>query len=179
MIAYQMFVCDIYGHGCGRMLGSPQRALRLDVLPDIAGQVGPSSGGRGAGGVYSVRVSSTISAPDSKVGPRLKALLVLTVAYALLVVPVILSGRGGTNEAGDAAMYHEPVIETMVEQWPSPDIVNYRSTTSPGYHLLMAAVMKSTCCAKGRRSCSVAPRSICITIGAPQRWLTASSAKAL
>ncbi len=77
-------------------------------------------------------------------GPRLKALLVLTVAYALLVVPVILSGRGGTNEAGDASMYHEPVIETMVEQWPSPDIVNYRSTTSPGYHLIMAAVMKIT-----------------------------------
>lgn len=64
-------------------------------------------------------------------------------AYALLVVPVILSGRGGTNEAGDAAMYHEPVIETMVEQWPRPDIVGYRSTTSPGYHLLMAALMKA------------------------------------
>jgi len=60
------------------------------------------------------------------------------------VVPVILSGRGGTNEAGDAAMFHEPVIETMVEQWPSPDIVNYRSTTSPGYHLLMAAIMRAT-----------------------------------
>ena len=47
MIAYQMFACDMYGHGCGQMLGSPQRALRLDVLPDIAGQVGPSSGDRG------------------------------------------------------------------------------------------------------------------------------------
>jgi len=75
---------------------------------------------------------------------RVGALLVLTLAYALLVVPVILSGRGGTNEAGDAAMYHEPVIETMVEQWPRPDIVEYRSTTSPGYHLLMAALMKAT-----------------------------------
>jgi len=92
-------------------------------------------------------VSSTISNPDSKRAipiARLRALLVLTLAYALLVIPVILSGRGGTNEAGDARRYHEPVIETMVEQWPSPDIVNYRSTTSPGYHLLMAGLMKLT-----------------------------------
>lgn len=105
--------------------------------------------------MYSVRVSSTISPNHSKRDPslgadrvstpaRLRALLVLTVAYALLVVPVILSGRGGTNEAGDAAKFHEPVIETMVEQWPSPDIVHYRSTTSPGYHLLMAGLIKLT-----------------------------------
>ena len=96
-------------------------------------------------------MSSTISASDSKEGPlrdplsrRLTALLALAVLYALLVIPVIISGRGGTNEAGDAAMYHEPVIETMVEQWPNPDIVNYRSTTSPGYHLLMAGLIKVT-----------------------------------
>ena len=92
-------------------------------------------------------MSSTIPALDSKrdsVGARLRALLALTVAYALLVIPVIISGKGGTNEAGDARQYHEPVIETMVEQWPSPDIVNYRSTTSPGYHLLMAGLMKLT-----------------------------------
>ena len=98
---------------------------------------------RAGGGVYSVRVSSKISDPDSTAA-RLRALLVITVAYALLVVPVIVSGRGGTNEAGDARNYHEPVIETMVEQWPSPDIVHYRSTTSPGYHLLIAGLMKLT-----------------------------------
>ncbi|MCB9846871.1 MAG: hypothetical protein H6814_00510 [Phycisphaeraceae bacterium] len=96
-------------------------------------------------------MSSTISPNDSKREPaptgikgRLAALLALTLLYALLVVPVILSGRGGTNEAGDAEKFHEPVIETMVEQWPAPDIVNYRSTTAPGYHLLMAMVMKAT-----------------------------------
>ncbi len=97
-------------------------------------------------------MSSTDSTARSNPAPRparsqrraaLLALACLTLLYAALVVPVIVSGRGGTNEAGDERMYHLPVIRAMVDQWPRPDIVRYQSTTSPGYHLLMAALVRA------------------------------------
>jgi len=60
-----------------------------------------------------------------------------------LTAPVILSGRGGPSEAKDQDRHHVVVIETMLEQWPDVDIVNYASATSPGYHFALAAVNPS------------------------------------
>ncbi len=55
---------------------------------------------------------------------------------------MIIAGTGGTSEAWDQATYHLPVIRTMADEWPRVDIVNYRSTTSPGYHLALAMVVR-------------------------------------
>lgn len=74
---------------------------------------------------------------------RWRALAVLGLLYVLLVGPPIYSGRGGPSEAKDQDRYHLVVIETMMEQWPAVDLVHYDSATSPGYHLLMAAVGKA------------------------------------
>ncbi len=81
--------------------------------------------------------------------------LALAIVLILLAVPVLLFGedinpRGGedgqpiytTSEASDAVKYHLPVIREMAEQWPEVDIVEYRSATSPGYHLVMAGATK-------------------------------------
>jgi hypothetical protein len=66
------------------------------------------------------------------------AILLLSVIFLLLVWPVLLTGRGGTSEASDQDVYHLPIVQVMLDQWPRPDIVDYRSATSPGYHLLLA-----------------------------------------
>lgn len=68
------------------------------------------------------------------------ALVALVGVYLALVVPVILSGRGGPSEAFDQDNHHLVVIRTMAEQWPAVDVVDYASATSPGYHLAMAVV---------------------------------------
>jgi hypothetical protein len=86
------------------------------------------------------------------------------VLLALLAAPVLLFGvdinpRGGedgrplytTSEASDAIKYHIPVIREMAEEWPAVDIVNYRSATSPGYHLAMAGAMKAGASETGLR----------------------------
>jgi len=77
------------------------------------------------------------------------------ILLALLATPVIVAGSDvdgvhpdgapayTTSEAGDAAKYHLPVIRSMAEQWPDVDIVHYRSATSPGYHLAMAAALRA------------------------------------
>lgn len=64
---------------------------------------------------------------------------VLTLAFLLLTWPVILSGRGGTSEASDQDTYHLPTIRSFEAQWPRPDLRDYASATTPGYHLALAA----------------------------------------
>ena len=78
----------------------------------------------------------------------------LLLTYLVLTVPMVIIEAGRPpvsdpslesvrkqlpSELKDQDDYHLPVIETMIEQWPSPDIVHYESATAPGYHLLMAA----------------------------------------
>ncbi len=64
--------------------------------------------------------------------------LLLSLGVLVIAGAVIASGRSGPSESGDQDKYHLPVIDTMVEQWPEVDIVNYRSATAPGYHAAMA-----------------------------------------
>lgn len=46
------------------------------------------------------------------------------------------------SEWADQALFHRPIIDTMHRQWPSIDIVEYDSATAPGYHALMATVLR-------------------------------------
>jgi hypothetical protein len=70
--------------------------------------------------------------------------LVLCAVFGLLVWPIIfIAGDRGPSEASDQRNYHQPVISTMAEQWPRVDLVDYRSTTSPGYHLALAVVART------------------------------------
>lgn len=70
--------------------------------------------------------------------------LVLSLLYGALVLPMILSGAGYGPPAWDEETFHLPIVRRMVEQWPRVDVVEYDSATTPGYHLLMALVLKLT-----------------------------------
>lgn len=91
---------------------------------------------------------------DRHTRARLLAVALLAGAFLLLTLPTILLARDvrthretgpqyRVSEAGDQEKFHLPVIRTMAEQWPRVDVVGYDSATSPGYHLLMAAVARA------------------------------------
>ncbi|MFU8829298.1 MAG: hypothetical protein ACNA8P_07680 [Phycisphaerales bacterium] len=48
------------------------------------------------------------------------------------------------SEWADQALFHRPLIHTMHEQWPAIEIVEYDSATAPGYHAMMATVLRIT-----------------------------------
>ncbi|MBX3404018.1 MAG: hypothetical protein KF699_11470 [Phycisphaeraceae bacterium] len=66
--------------------------------------------------------------------------------FLVFASPLILSqnllGRG----AFDQIHFHEPVVRTFAEQlsrgWSALDVRDYRSATTPGYHLLLAMVAR-------------------------------------
>lgn len=64
----------------------------------------------------------------------------LAAIFLALTLPVVLSGRGGPSEAFDQDNHHLLVIESMANEWPHIELVDYPSATSPGYHLVMSLV---------------------------------------
>lgn len=99
---------------------------------------------------------------------RLLGALVAGAILALLAAPVILFGqdlgapdadgarRYTTGEAFDANAYHLPVVRAMSEQWPGVNIRDYRSATSPGYHLLLAGASRAGVSDEGLRGVTLA-----------------------
>jgi hypothetical protein len=65
----------------------------------------------------------------------------LVVVFLALVIPVIWSGAGNTDDAVDQKNYHEPFIMQLQAQWPDVDLVNTHGLAmTPGYHLLLSAM---------------------------------------
>lgn len=62
--------------------------------------------------------------------------------FALVAWPMIAAGLNTGRGAADALNYHEKVIRTFIQQWPNPDLTDYLSATTPGYHLLVATFGK-------------------------------------
>lgn len=61
---------------------------------------------------------------------------------ALLTWPIIFSGYVRGRGAFDQLNYHEQAVRRFAEQLPHPDLSNYLSATTPGYHLVLAAVAR-------------------------------------
>ncbi len=57
-----------------------------------------------------------------------------------VVFTAILSGAQNLRASSDQRDYHWVVIEQFSRQFPRPDLSDYRSATSPGYHLAIAAI---------------------------------------
>jgi hypothetical protein len=74
--------------------------------------------------------------PMSRVVPLLAAGAVLAASVA-----VALSGVIATAGGRDQTWFHLPTIETFSASFPSVDIVNIQTATSPLYHLIVAAIM--------------------------------------
>lgn len=70
------------------------------------------------------------------------AALAMTAVFLACAMPLILSDNLLGRAAFDQLHYHEPAIRKFAAQWPRPDLSDYRSATTPGYHLLLAAVSR-------------------------------------
>lgn len=58
--------------------------------------------------------------------------------FLLVAGGVILSGIIPHRVAYDQLLYHQQAIEIFARQWPTPDLSDYLSATTPGFHLAMA-----------------------------------------
>ncbi|MEM1183967.1 MAG: hypothetical protein AAGI53_03090 [Planctomycetota bacterium] len=72
--------------------------------------------------------------------PRWVGAVVPVVGVALGALPLILMGSMAGRGAFDQLNYHEPMIRRFAEAWPSVDLSNYLSATTPLYHLLLAGL---------------------------------------
>lgn len=60
--------------------------------------------------------------------------------FLLAAVPLIVIQHDRGRGRFDQLNYHEPAVLRFAEQWPTPDVSDYLSATTPGYHLVLAAV---------------------------------------
>ncbi len=98
--------------------------------------------GRAAEGSAEEAAEGAAGRADGR-GRWIAAALALAAVFALLVLPPIATGAGGTSEAKDQARFHLPTIRTLAEQLPAPDLVHLQSATAPGYHLVLATVARA------------------------------------
>lgn len=81
---------------------------------------------------------------DTSRGRALAAGLIVCFFFLIPAVALIASGFNEKTSYGDQLIYHLPTIQSFARQWPRPDLSNYNSATTPGYHLLLAAVLHYT-----------------------------------
>ena len=60
--------------------------------------------------------------------------------YLFLLTPILLDHLPNGRAAFDEINYHEPTIRVFARELPLPWLRDYLSATTPGYHLLLAAV---------------------------------------
>lgn len=70
--------------------------------------------------------------------------VLITIALALMICwSVIFSGNLAGRGAADDLNFHWLAIIQFAQQWPIPDLGDYASATTPGYHLILAPLVKS------------------------------------
>lgn len=74
---------------------------------------------------------------------RVQGVLIALALTLCATLPLILSGNASGRAAADDYNYHWIAIQKFAIEWPSPDLSDYRSATSPGYHLVLAPVVRS------------------------------------
>lgn len=65
----------------------------------------------------------------------------LVLALAMFAASALTIGKNWaatSRAAWDQDMYHLMAIRQFAHDWPRPDLLNYRSATTPGYHLALA-----------------------------------------
>ena len=74
---------------------------------------------------------------------KVQSILIALVLCILASWPIILSGNHSGRGAWDDYQYHWVAITEFADQLPNPDISDYASATTPGYHLILAAFVKA------------------------------------
>lgn len=92
--------------------------------------------GNGGRGEIRVERNDALPVPGSLLRSVLDGL-----AFVFYVIVAVWVGNalGAVGRAGfDALNYHVPTIARFADQLPKPDLSDYLSATTPGYHLIMA-----------------------------------------
>jgi hypothetical protein len=89
----------------------------------------------------SARRSSVARRARSALWARAPELLLVAI-FVALVVPVIVSGGGGTAGARDERQFHLATIRVLGDELPRPDLVHIGTATSPGFHLALSVVAR-------------------------------------
>lgn len=74
---------------------------------------------------------------------RRDAIIASAIAGCAIAIPalwLVLTGNNIGRAAADSIMYHERVIRTMIVEYPAFDLRNPLTTTTPGYHIILATV---------------------------------------
>ncbi|MFG0246915.1 MAG: hypothetical protein ACF8MF_12780 [Phycisphaerales bacterium JB052] len=74
---------------------------------------------------------------------RLIALVITLVITMGVCWGVIFSGNLAGRGASDDLLYHWVAINQFAQEWPTPDLGDYASATTPGYHLVLAPLVRS------------------------------------
>lgn len=82
-----------------------------------------------------------IQAGNAPIKQRVFALLITIGLTGLICWGVIFSGNLSGRGAYDDLLYHWVAVNQFAQQWPSPDLGDYASATTPGYHLLLAPLV--------------------------------------
>jgi hypothetical protein len=72
---------------------------------------------------------------------RVQGVLILIALTLCATLPLILSGNANGRGAADDYNYHWIAIQKFAIEWASPDLSNYHSATTPGYHLILAPLV--------------------------------------
>ncbi|MBX3381521.1 MAG: hypothetical protein KF805_15605, partial [Phycisphaeraceae bacterium] len=70
------------------------------------------------------------------------ATLLAPFVFLALAIPLIVIGINRGRGAADSLNYHEKAIRTFAAQLPHPDLTDYLSATTPGYHLALSLVAR-------------------------------------
>lgn len=73
--------------------------------------------------------------------PWLAAATVVALFLAV-AIPIILTGYEAGRSSSDQNQYHLVAIRRFAATWPTFDVSNYESATTPGYHILLAGVAR-------------------------------------
>ncbi len=71
------------------------------------------------------------------------AAAVMASVFWLAAVPLIVSGRVVGRAGEDQVNYHEPTIRQFAAELPRPNLHDYLSATTPGYHLVLGAAARA------------------------------------
>jgi len=74
----------------------------------------------------------------------LKYYVALSVVFFIVTVPLVFKENINTFDALDERNYHYPAILNFADTFPNLDLQNYKSATTPLYHLVMMSVLKLT-----------------------------------
>ena len=89
------------------------------------------------------RHSSELRTGSEPIKARLIALSITLGLCMLVCWSVIFTGNLSGRGASDDLLYHWVAINQFAQEWPTPDLGDYASATAPGYHLLLAPLVRS------------------------------------